>query len=134
MTVSVEAVDEISNYLNAQYLLASEAMWRIFQFEITQKTPAVVSLNIHLPGTNLHQMYRTNQPSSQGTELLRYFHWPIDPIFDNLKFSEYYSQYRQEKYTTGIEIPAGSWLEKPSTQFPWMIIKTRVHGDIIICM
>ena len=25
-------------------------------------------------------------------------------MFDNIKFSEYYSQYRQEKYTTGIEI------------------------------
>ena len=45
--------DEITNYLNARYLGASEAVYRIFKFELSSKFPAVERLAVHLPDEQL---------------------------------------------------------------------------------
>ena len=51
-----EQQDEVQDYVKARYLSASEAAWRICDFDITSKEPAVVAISVHLPGTNFHQM------------------------------------------------------------------------------
>ena len=43
-------VDEITQYLDGRYVSAIDAMWRIFEFEITHRYPSVEMLQYHLPG------------------------------------------------------------------------------------
>jgi hypothetical protein len=40
--------DEITNYLNGRYICTSEAIWRIFNFEIHNRDPTVQHLAVHL--------------------------------------------------------------------------------------
>ena len=42
--------DEISLYLDARYVSASEATWRIFHYRLHNEKPDVIQLSIHLPG------------------------------------------------------------------------------------
>ncbi|KAK9666496.1 hypothetical protein RND81_14G188700 [Saponaria officinalis] len=42
--------DEINSYLDCRYLSACEAVWRIFEFEIHERNPAVTRLPVHLEG------------------------------------------------------------------------------------
>ena len=41
--------DEIKAYLNARYMTAYEACWRIFEFELCGNTHVVEFLPVHLP-------------------------------------------------------------------------------------
>nr|GEV98373.1 DNA helicase [Tanacetum cinerariifolium] len=41
-------VDEIKNYLDARYISPHEACWRIFEFDIYYREPAVQILSVHL--------------------------------------------------------------------------------------
>ena len=41
--------DEINRYVNARYISASEALWRLYGFEIHRKHPPVEKLPCHLP-------------------------------------------------------------------------------------
>src|SRR5688572_18481158 len=66
----IESVNEIDDYIQARYLSASEAMWHIFQYDITGKIPAVIGLDVHLPGRNLPQMIQRNGLKSVGSSLL----------------------------------------------------------------
>ena len=43
-------MDEIKSYLDACYVGASEAMWRILSFKIHDGSPSIQRLHIHLPG------------------------------------------------------------------------------------
>ncbi|CAJ0641618.1 4542_t:CDS:2 [Entrophospora sp. SA101] len=45
-----ESNDEISLYLDARYVSASEASWRLFHYRLHDRSPAVVHLQVHLPG------------------------------------------------------------------------------------
>ncbi|XP_038706450.1 uncharacterized protein LOC120001991 [Tripterygium wilfordii] len=47
-----QPVDEIKLYLDCRYLCAYESTWRIFEYEIHCKYPAVQNLTIHLPQMN----------------------------------------------------------------------------------
>ena len=44
-----EQHDEISNYLDARYVSASESCWRIFHFKLHGESPNIVRLQVHLP-------------------------------------------------------------------------------------
>ena len=41
--------DEVKQYLDAQYIDAHEACWRLFMFNMHAEVPAVVRLQVHLP-------------------------------------------------------------------------------------
>ena len=41
-------VNEIQNYLDARYLSAPEAVWRIFSFKLHYRSPAIQRLQIYL--------------------------------------------------------------------------------------
>ena len=47
-------VDEVQQYVDARWVCAPEALWRIFKFTIYRMYPAVERLQIHLP--NRHQV------------------------------------------------------------------------------
>ena len=61
------AIDEIEEYWNGCYLSAPEAVWRILGYNITQKTPAVTALPVHLPNSAWHERYhRSNSHWGRG--------------------------------------------------------------------
>ena len=45
---------EIQQYVDARWICAPEALWRIFRFTLYRLYPSVVRLQIHLP--NRHQV------------------------------------------------------------------------------
>ncbi|KAH9698190.1 ATP-dependent DNA helicase [Citrus sinensis] len=47
---TTQEMDEIKTYLDCRYISATEACWRIFQFDIHYRKPAVERLPFHLPG------------------------------------------------------------------------------------
>ncbi|KAK9174942.1 hypothetical protein WN944_026946 [Citrus x changshan-huyou] len=47
---TTQEMDEIKTYLECRYISATEACWRIFQFDIHYRKPAVERLPFHLPG------------------------------------------------------------------------------------
>lgn len=47
-TVEAER-DEIKDFQNARYIGPCEACWRIFEFDLLGRSPAVVRLPVHLP-------------------------------------------------------------------------------------
>ena len=49
-TTFVDKQDEVLMYEAGRYLSSSEAVWRLFAFEVHAASPQVVRLNIHLPG------------------------------------------------------------------------------------
>ncbi|CAL1359594.1 unnamed protein product [Linum trigynum] len=76
-----EPIDEIKQYLDCQYLSAYEAAWRIYEFPIHERTPAVLRMCVHLP--NQHTVpYNEDEPlenvlqrrRSNNTMLTQWFH------------------------------------------------------------
>jgi hypothetical protein len=108
-------VNEFEEYVKARYLSSAEAVWRIFNFDITRKKPAVESLSVHLLNRNLHQMHRTNGAASQSSQLLQYFARPLDTHFQEMTYTEFFSQYRHEAIVNSSRRSshAQEWLERP---------------------
>ena len=51
-TVTIEVStsnNEVQRYLDARFISASEACWRLFEFGLHSQKPAVVQLQVHLP-------------------------------------------------------------------------------------
>lgn len=42
-------LDEVSNFVNCRYLSAPEAMWRLLEFKMHDRSHAVIRLPVHLP-------------------------------------------------------------------------------------
>ncbi|OMP11284.1 DNA helicase PIF1, ATP-dependent [Corchorus olitorius] len=60
-------VNEINDYLDCRYLSAYECCWRLFEFPLHHREPAVQRLLVHLPGE--HRVYFSdNQPLSSVLE------------------------------------------------------------------
>lgn len=54
-TVEVQQRNEVSEFKDSRYIAASEAMWRLFEIPIHYQEPAIISLQVHLPGQHLVQ-------------------------------------------------------------------------------
>ncbi|XP_010480905.1 PREDICTED: uncharacterized protein LOC104759705 [Camelina sativa] len=52
-TTKEKEIDEVQDYFDCRYVLACEAMWRIFKFPIHHKTTPVVKLTFHEEGLQL---------------------------------------------------------------------------------
>lgn len=107
-----EIVDKIKDYLNAQYLSAIEAVWRIFKYKITLQSPSVTCLPIHLPNEQI--ILRRNYSNNLST-LQRYFLHPPNPEFNNLtycRYNELYSFSYTEDITNQSTLPPNTYLEK----------------------
>jgi hypothetical protein len=52
-TLQLQQRNEVSDFKDSGYIAASEATWRLFEFVIHHQEPAVISLQIHLPGQHM---------------------------------------------------------------------------------
>ena len=57
-----ETQDEIKLYLDAQYVSASEATWRLFWYTMHEEIPNVVRLQVHLPGEQVVTFDENDNP------------------------------------------------------------------------
>jgi hypothetical protein len=70
--------DEVESFLNARYISASEALWKIYGFSIHRKYPPVEKLPCHLPGEQM-VMFEADEAATavaQGpptTKLIAFF-------------------------------------------------------------
>jgi len=111
LTDGPHPVNEITDYEKGRYLSAPEACWRIFEFEITRKEPAVEGLPIHLPGHNIPQFRRSDGTRSSMSLLNRYF--LRAPELQHLRYEEYFEQFVLYPYSDGDKILDRDHLEKP---------------------
>ncbi|XP_062075050.1 uncharacterized protein LOC133779064 [Humulus lupulus] len=71
---TAKEIDEIKTYLDCRYISATEACWRIFQFDIYYRQPAVERLPFHLPGEHTEKTWTRRK---NGLEIGRiYFAHP----------------------------------------------------------
>jgi PIF1-like helicase len=52
-TIEIQQRNEVSEFKDSRYIAASEASWRLFEFPIHHQEPAVMSLQVHLPGQHM---------------------------------------------------------------------------------
>ena len=133
---SDEVHDEIADYIDARYLSASEAAWRILEYNISRKEPSVKVLSIHLPDQQLSQLYRTNNSQSAASTLLCYFARPRIPALENLLYTEYYEQYclypiSSTTSPNSATIRPDDYLEISGQPFPQQIIRARTQGEVV---
>ena len=76
---SILEKDETKTYLDCGYISASEASWRIFQFEIHYHEPAVQRLNFHMKNENqvtfFDYEYLDNVVNRPGIEKTVFTEW-----------------------------------------------------------
>ena len=90
--------DEICQYIKGRYLSASEAVWRLFEYEVTRREPSVARYPVHLEGENYVVYEQKDERSKKRagdsiSKLERYFMRPLAGIFGTLKYLEYYEKY-----------------------------------------
>ncbi|XP_048431135.1 uncharacterized protein LOC108868623 [Pyrus x bretschneideri] len=93
--------DEIVAYLNCRYLCPYEAVWRLLQFHIHFREPAVQRLCVHLSSDqnvifkdNDNLNYVANQPNLESTMLTKWFEMNTqDPNARQLFYVEFPSKY-----------------------------------------
>jgi len=103
--------DEIKAYLEAHYVFASEASWRLFSFRMHDETPSVTRLAVHEPGMHT-VMYNdnaiifetVNSEQNQKTTLIEYFQANIDcPLAREVTYMDFPSVFtwtnRTKKWT-----------------------------------
>jgi hypothetical protein len=52
-TLEIQQRNEVSEFRDSRYIAASEASWRLFEYPIHHQEPAVMSLQVHLPGQHM---------------------------------------------------------------------------------
>ena len=95
-TLDAESTNEIQEYIQARYLSASEAAWRIFGFHINQREPSVSVLPVHLPGEDslLFSSENVERVLATSVSILdRYVSRPADTMFDEVRYCDYYEQF-----------------------------------------
>ncbi|CAI0455118.1 unnamed protein product [Linum tenue] len=93
--------DEIKQYLDCRVLSSFEAVWRLFEFPIHERTPAVVCLPVHLkdqqsvtynPDTGLQSVLE--DPEKAKTMLTEYFTLNrVDPEARSIPYADIPSHY-----------------------------------------
>ena len=115
-----QAINEIDEYWNGRYLSAPEAVWRILGYNITQKTPAVTALSVHLPNCLRHERYKRSNSSPTLSNLEHYFARPEGSFFDStnerdfktLHYTEYFALFRLQKFKQENVGKPGFFLER----------------------
>jgi hypothetical protein len=73
-------IDEIKQYMDARWVTPPEALWRIYGFDISDRSPSVLSLQLHLPDMHMVSFYKRegvrrvlNRPGVERSMLTAYF-------------------------------------------------------------
>lgn len=91
--------DEVERYVNARYISASEAYWRLFEFKILNKYPPVSKLPIHLEDEQTIVFHPDDAIELAGkpapkTKLTAFFDLTSnDPDTQNLLYPDVYRHY-----------------------------------------
>jgi hypothetical protein len=51
-------VDEIKQYRDARWVTLSKVLWRIYGFDLSDRYPAILSLQLHLPDMHMVSFHR----------------------------------------------------------------------------
>ncbi|KAG8371620.1 hypothetical protein BUALT_Bualt13G0107200 [Buddleja alternifolia] len=97
----VSEVDEIKRYLDARYVSASEASWRIFEFDIQYRNPGVERLSFHLldqqPVIFDDEDHLDDVLNREGIEKTMFTEWmqtnKDDPSAKELTYSDFPTKY-----------------------------------------
>ena len=86
--------DEIEKYLNARYVSASEACWRLFNFGLQERSHKVERLPVYLPNQQSvifqkNEDVHTILEKSSHTKLTRYFEISADNPNLNLRYIDF---------------------------------------------
>jgi hypothetical protein len=75
-----ENINEIKQYKDARWVTPPEALWRIYGFHISDRSPSVLSLQLHLPDMHMVSFYKRegvrrvlNHPGIERSMLIAYF-------------------------------------------------------------
>ncbi|XP_048502683.2 uncharacterized protein LOC104896527 [Beta vulgaris subsp. vulgaris] len=102
VSMEVKNGDEIAQYVDARWICAPEAFWKIYKFPLTRMYPSVDRLQVHLP--NMHQVrFEENclisdvleDPRNSRTMLTQFFKInEIDPGARRFLYREFPEHYR----------------------------------------
>ncbi|XP_071926211.1 uncharacterized protein [Coffea arabica] len=84
-----EDIDEIHEFQSARWVAAAEAMWRIYRFPISEMSPSVYTLQLHLPGEQMVSFHR----NSNLSDLIN------STDFSKTMLTEFFSMNRRSKQT-----------------------------------
>jgi hypothetical protein len=125
---AIPATTEFDDYVNSRYLSSSEAIWRIFNYNVTAKKPSVMVLKVHMPNAQLGSMMSTGIKASTGSPLLYYFARPTRQEFDGLRFTEYFAQFKRTRTLSHAQREQRHWLEQQvlnNPQLPCYVIRRK---------
>lgn len=84
-TTLEQDVNEVKAYIDARYVSANEAVWRLFRFRLHEEKPSVERLPVHLPGqqnvvftANNTSQEILNRIQNKVTKLMAYFNYYHD--------------------------------------------------------
>ncbi|KMS98139.1 hypothetical protein BVRB_4g095260 [Beta vulgaris subsp. vulgaris] len=102
VSMEVKNGDEIAQYVDARWICAPEAFWKIYKFPLTRMYPSVDRLQVHLP--NMHQVrFEENclisdvleDPRNSRTMLTQFFKMnETDPGARRFLYREFPEHYR----------------------------------------
>jgi hypothetical protein len=84
-----QPVDQIKDYERGRYLSSIESAMRLASYHITDKSPGVKHLPIHLPGRHHGQFKCRNHSESDATLLIHYLDHLVHPQLDDLTYSDF---------------------------------------------
>ncbi|XP_015161034.1 uncharacterized protein [Solanum tuberosum] len=87
-------IDEIKDYRSARWVSPPEAMWRLFGFSISEMTPAVYHLQLHLDG----QQFVSFRTSSNLNSVLN------NPAIKRTMLTEFFSMNKTNKIATELNL------------------------------
>lgn len=121
--------DEIEDYVNSRYISASEAIWRLLEFDISARKPTVIALSVHLPANDMI-VFKVGEEKEalekNVSKLQLYFDRPKTSEFENLTYLDFYEHYN-------IEVKSS-----PQTIFKYSdekhFLTKRVRGECVARM
>lgn len=128
-----QAPNEFDDYVNSRYLSSSEAMWRIFNYNVTSKTPSVTALRVHVPNGQLGSMSK-GPKASTASPLLYYFARPPGEEFDGLCYAEYFAKFKRRKDLSPAQQREEHWVEyqiQDNPQRPSFVIRNKGPDKLI---
>jgi hypothetical protein len=73
-------IDEIKQYRDARWVTPPEALWRLYGFDLSERSPSVLSLQLHLPDMHMVSFHHheevervLNRPGVEKSMLTAYF-------------------------------------------------------------
>jgi hypothetical protein len=111
-TLELQQRNEVSEFVDCRYIAAAEATWRLLEIPIHHQKPAVMSLQVHLPGQHM-VVFNPNESADAVTARALQETTMLTAFF---ALNRHDSEARRYTYT---ELPLHFvWNEKPKTWKP----------------